>query len=325
MRKINAILSHRGGESVCGKESLKPQNLVKKRDDPALIAPYAMEGFPAKKESLAMNLELNATHHGTYLDPMAVQQWMTNSVTELGPLSEISSYGLYNAMPGNDTSVVHLAQGTQGSLSVLRSVTSPISLPESTFVSDAERLPASCDKTCEPILALGKHPPLGFSADPDFSNVVPMGEQHHTVWSYPTPRDDSFLFSNQAFVQSANAMNDLGLHHEWMSESFQAEADFYSGTTPCDSQPMVWPPISAVDSSVASSYSHHSTLGHLPNSPLSPDIQEDAVQCANLDDGVEFYPGLNIGEAMPFTCSMDGADSQIKARFVEISALGTVI
>ena len=319
-----AISSHRGSENLCGKETLKPQTLFKKQNDAALTAPYAIEHFPAKKEPLAVNLELNTTHYRTY-DPLAVEQWMTNSVTDLGRLSEVSSYGLYNAMPGSDASVAHLAQGAQGSLSVLRSVASPISLPESAFVSSAERLPASCDKTCEPILASGGHPSFGFSQDLDFNNVLSMGEQHHTLWSYPTPRDDSFLFSNQAFVQSASAMNDLDLHHEWTSEPFQTEADFYPGTTPCDSQPLAWPPIPAVDSSVASSYSHHSTLGHLPNSPLSPDIQEDAVQCANLDDGMEMYPALNIGEALPFAFSTDGADSQIEARFVEISVLGTVI
>lgn len=272
-----------------------------------------------------MNLELNSTHHRTYLDPLAVQQWMTNSVTDLSPLSEVSSYGLQNAMPGNDASVAHLTQGTQGSLSLLRSVASPISLPESAFVSSAERLQASCDEICEPILAAGGHASFGFSQDPELNNVLAMGEQHHTLWSYPTPRDDSFLFSNQAFIQPANSMNDLGLHHEWLSESIQAEADFFPGITPCDSQPMAWPPIPAVDSSVASSYSHHSTLGHLPNSPLSPEFPEDVVQCAPLDDGIVLYPSLNYGEVLPFALSMDVADTHINARFVENSARGMVI
>lgn len=250
---------------------------------------------------------------------------MTNSVIDMGPLSEVSSYGLHNIMPGNDASAAHLTQGTQGSLSILPSVTSPISLPESAFVSGAERLPASCDKTCEPILAAGGHVPFGFSQDPDLNHVLAMGEQHHALWSYPTPRDDSFLFSNQAFMQPANAMNDLGLHHEWLSESIQAEADFFPGITPCDSQPMTWPPIPAVDSSVASSYSHHSTLGHLPNSPLSPDLQEDAVQCATLDDGIDMYPALNYGEVLPFAFSMDVADPHMNARFVENSARGMLV
>lgn len=253
---------------------------------------------------------------------------MTNSVTGLAPFSEVSSYGLYNAMPGNDASVARLTQrthGIQGSLSVLQSVTSPISLPESAFVSSAERLPASCDKTCEPIVASGGRAPFSFFQDPDFNNVLSMGEQHHALWSYQTPRDDNFLFPNQAFVPSANPVNDLGLHHEWLTESFHAEAEFYPGTTPCDSQPMAWPPIPAVDSSVASSYSHHSTLGHLPNSPLSPDFQGDAVQCAHLDDGTDIYPALNIGEALPFAFSMDVADSHINTRFVENSARGMVV
>ena len=283
-----------------------------------------MEHFSSKKEPLAVNLEPNATHHGTYVDPMAVQQWMTNSVTDPAPLSEVSSYGLYNAMRASDTPVAPLAQGIHGSLSVLRSIASPISLQDSAFVSGAERLPASYDETCEPILVPGGYP-FGIPQDPDFNNVLSMGEQHHTLWSYPTPGDDSFLLSNEAFTQSANAMNEPGFDREWMSDAYRAEADFYSGTIPCDSQPMGWPPIPAVDSSAASSYSHHSMLGHLPNSPLSPDIQEDSVQCANFDDGVETYPALSIGEALPFSFPMDVADSHVNARFVEISALATIV
>lgn len=272
---------------------------------------------------MAVNLEINTSHHRTSMDPMAVQQWVTDSVPALGPCSEVS-YELYNATHGSDFSVAHLAQGTRGSLCVMRSVPSPISLPESTFVSGAERLPASYEETCEPLVAFGGCPPFGFPQDPDFSSVLSMGEQHHNLWPCPTPGDDSFSFSNQAFVQSANDMNESGLH-EWTSEPLRAEAGFYSGTVPCDSQSMAWPPNSAVDSSVASSYSHHSMPGYLPNSPLSPDIQEDAVQCANMDDGIDMCPSLNIGEALPFSFVMDGTDSQINARFVEISALGTVI
>lgn len=246
---------------------------------------------------------------------------MTNSDAGLVPFSEVSSYGLIDAMHGSDASVAHLAHGTQGSHYVLRSVASPISLPESAYVPGAERLPASCDETCEPILASGGYPPFGFPQDPDFNNVLSMGEQHHTLWSYPSPVDDSFILSNQAFVQTAIATNEPGLHPEWTSESFRAETGFNSGTVPCDSQPMAWPPIPAVDSSVASSYSHHSMLGPLPDSPLSPEIQEDAVQCANLDDGLEIYPALTIGEPFSFPFTMDGADPQIHARFVETSAL----
>lgn len=241
---------------------------------------------------------------------------MTNNVSELSP------YGLYNAMHGSDASVAHFAQGAQGSLSILQSITSPISLQESAFVSGPGILPASYEETCEPILASGVNPSFGFPQGLDFNNVLPMGEQYHTTWSYPTPVDDNFLFSNEAFVQSANAVDERGLYREWTSESFQAGANDYSGTVPCDSQPMAWPPIPAVDSSVASSYSHNSMLGHLPNSPLSSDIQEDAIQCANLDDGLGIYPVLNIGDALPYSFPMDGADSRTDTRFVEVSALG---
>lgn len=314
-KKTGPVSGLRGGENSCTQESLKPQNLNKKRDGLTLAAPYSNEHL-TKKESLAINLELNSADHRTYFDPMEVQQWMTNSGLELDPLSEMSSYGPYNAAHGSDASVAPLAQGVQGSLSVLRSVTSPISLQESTCFAGPGRLPANYDDTCEPILASGINPSFDFSRGLTLDNVQSMGEQYHATWSHQTPVDDAFLFSNHPLVQSAKFIDEPGFFPEWTSEPFHAGTEFFPGTGPCDSQPMAWPSMPAVDSSAASSYSHNSLLGHLPNSPLSPDVQEDAAQRTTLDDTVGIYPALSIGEALPFSFPVDGADPLINIRFV---------
>ena len=241
---------------------------------------------------------------------------MTNSGLELDVLSEMSSYGPYNATHGSDASVAPLTQGLQGSLSVLRSVTSPISLQDSTCFTGPGRLPASYDDTCEPILASGIDPSFEFSGALNLNNVQSMGEQYHATWSHQPPMDDGFLFSNLQSVQSTKFIDEPGFFPEWISEPFNAGADFFPGTGPCDSQAMAWPPMPAVDSSAASSYSHNSLPGHLSSSPLSPDVQEDAAQRASSDDAVGKYPVLNIGEALPFSLSVDGADSLINMRFV---------
>lgn len=324
-KKPSPISAHCGNEYIRGKENLKPQNLRKKQKAPQPFASYANEHYSSHEESLAVNLELNPAEHRTYCDPIEVQQWMTNSIPELDPLSEVSSYGLYNAAQGNNASVAPLAQGVPGSLSVSQVFASPISLQDSTFFPGPGRSLANYDDNCEPILAPGVNASFDFPQGLDFDNVQSMGEQHHNTWSYPTPVDDSFLFPTPGSVQSANVFDDPGLCPDWTSVPFPAGADVFTGTLPCETQPMAWPPVSAVDSSAASSYSHNSLFGYQPNSPLSPDIQEDSWatgQRENLDDVVGVYPALNIGEAPQFSCPLEVTEPRLNMRFVETFSCG---
>lgn len=319
-QKSTPNLGHHGSERLCGEENLKPQNLPTKQCGPVPRAIAVNEPQSIKKESLAINLELNSAHQRAYLDPWEeVQQWMTNSVPELVPLPEVSPCGLYSAVHRNDASVAPLARGAQGSLSVMRSVVSPISLQGSAFLSDPGRFSANCDDSCEPVLASGVEPPFGFPPDLAYGDMQSMGEQYHIPWSYPMPPDDNLVFSNHAFLRSTHVIEEAGLYPEWTSDSFQAGVDPFNGAVPCDSQQITWPPVPAVDSSAASSYSHNSLLGYFPNSPLSPDIQEEInTQGASLDEGMGIYPPLNIDEALPFSFPMDSADFRTGMRFVEL-------
>jgi hypothetical protein len=315
-KKSSSTSGHRGTELACGKDGVKPRKSVKKQDAPALAAPVPNERLPARKESLADNLELRAAAQRSYLDPMEVQQWMTNSGLELDPLSEASPYGLYNAGP--DAVVAAFSQDVPGSLSFMQSVPSPISLQDSAFLPAPGTLPGNYDAAGEPILASGVNQSFDFAQGLDINHVQSMGEQYHNTWSYPTPVDDSFLLSNQTFVPSADLIDEPGLGPEWISEPFQAGADIFPGTVGCDPQPMAWPLVPVVDSSAASSYSRNSLLGYLPNSPISPDVQEDAAQRACMDDTIGLYPTLSLGEALPFSCPMDGADLPTSMRFVRV-------
>jgi hypothetical protein len=315
-KKPSPVSAHGGSETVFGTEGLKPQNLRKTQKASMPVASCAHEHLPSREDSSAVNLELNPAEHRTYLE---VQQWMTNSFPALDLLPEVSAYELYNAAQGNDASVTPLAQQIQGSLSVLRSFASPISSPESTVFPGPASSLANYDNNCAPTLP-GVNSSFDLPQGFDFDNGQSMGEQHHNTWSYPTPVDDSFLFPTPVSVQSARVFDEPGLYPEWTSVPFQAGSDVFPGTVPCESQPMVWPPMSAVDSSAASSYSHNSLFGHQPNSPLSPDIQEDswaAGQRENLDDIVGAYPALNIGEALQFSCPLEATDLRRNMRFVE--------
>ena len=269
----------------------------------------------------------SSDHRTLFNDPAQVRQWAANSATGSDTLVDVPGYGNCSASYGVDPSMTSVAPQMPGSVSVLCSDVSQFSfqhlahLPETNGagINYDTFSPATVGNTTCPIdHGLGFHP----FQDIDGSLGTLDGQYPRDFWQFPTTGTDDAMFTNQV-ASNHLAMEgrnvDSGCRSGWPMTPVQAGDEILSTGLPCTSHPMACSPLSAVDPSVSSSFSHSSFLGPQPNTPISPDFQENtwsAEQSGSLEENAMF-PAFTIGDSMEGSFPTERVNEQVDMlRFV---------
>ena len=269
----------------------------------------------------------SSDHRTLFNDPAQVRQWAANSATGSDTLVDVPGYHQCSGSYGIDPSMTTVAPQMPGSVSVLCSDVSQISFPHLTHIPETNGaginyntfLPTAAGNTASPI-----NPGLRFHPFQDIdADGGTLDEQYpRDFWQFPTTDTADGIFTNQA-ASNALAMggrnDDSGYRSGWPMTPVQAGDEILSTGVPCTSYPLACSPLSAVDPSVSSSFSHSSFLGPQPNTPISPEFHESTwstEQPGTLEESAMF-PAFTIGDSVEVSFPSERVNDQVDMlRFV---------
>ena len=301
------------------RKSLKTKDLSRRHDASDLPAGSFDDEQLLFKNSASM---ICSDQRTLFNDPAQVRQWAVNSATGSSASADMTGYVHYSASYGIDQSMTTVSPPMPGCVSVLRPDTSRVSFPHVPHVPESNGAELKYD-AFSPIGAGNATSPLdsglGFLPFQDIdNNLGAMDEQFSPeFWQFSSPTADENLFSNQV-APSLSAMegrnDNSGYHSGWSLAPIQTGDEMLNTVAPCPAYPTACSPLSAVDPSISSSFSHSSFLGPQPNTPISPVFQEGnwlAEQTGALEENAMF-PAFTIGESMERAFSSDRANEQIE-------------
>ena len=324
IKKNNPFTGGRSSGKVPDKKSPKAKDSLTGQN--AAVLPIGT--FHDEQHLFRSTASMTSSDHRTFFnDPAQVRQWAANSATGSDTIMDAPGYGNCSAGYGVDPSMTTVATQNPGSVSVLCSDVSQISFQHLTHMPETNGAgmnynafsPTTAGNTTSPIdSGLGFHPFQDIEG-----NVGSLDEQYpRDFWQFPTTATDDGMFTNQAAsnpLAVEGHKSDSGYRSGWPMTPVQAGDEILSSGVPCTSYPMACSPLSAVDQSVSSSFSHSSFLGPQPNTPISPEFHE-STWSTELPGTIEenaMFPAFTIGDSMEGPFPSERANEQVDMlRFV---------
>ena len=256
----------------------------------------------------------NGPIHGTteqklyFNDPAQVQQWAANSATAFASPEDLVGQDQYKTGYG-DAPLMTRTDSLPGSFPMSRSSASRVPVQQAAN-SGLGAIPGlNYNDLCPPgsQVSTGLHTGLQFQQAAAFETNMDAraGQYYQEALSYPTPAsEDMVVFPNYAATptamegQSNNACFDPS---QWPQMPCASSDETINAGLPCASSSMTWSPLSAVDPSLSSSYSHNSLLGPEPDTPVSQAAQ-DGIWSADQDN--THFPNFNLDESLQYQPSL---------------------
>ncbi|KAL8657173.1 MAG: hypothetical protein Q9226_002181 [Calogaya cf. arnoldii] len=295
-KKNNPFSGGRPGEPTAGKQRARSMESSKKKD-----VPRFPNGASLNVDTLSRNSSSRSrTEHRTfYNDPISVRQWAAE--TDPNTPASFAEYGFPETTYAADVPAMSAASQHPGSFPVSCSSVSHVSFPVSHgFPSD------DLSATCAEAGFHGMAPDFGIPTNAEsLACMDPMKNYDYEAWSYPTPTADDMAYTTATapYLPYGEASNMEPRFFNWSSGAFPADDEFSRADYPCGPQSIAWPPLSATDPSVSSSYSQSSYLAMQSSTPLSPVAQEPAWptgrDLSQEEENGFLYPAVGLGEAFP--------------------------
>ena len=253
-----------------------------------------------------------ATEQKMYFnDPAQVQQWAASSATGFGSMEDLVSQDQYYTGFG-DAHVMTRTDSFPGSFPMSRS--SVARIPMQQAVNGLSAVPGMnfndlCPSGTQ--VSNGLHSGIHLQQTSSFESNMDTraGQYHHDAWSYPTPTSDDMVLPN--FAPTPTTMeghgNNACFDPSWPQASCSPSDEILNAGLPCTSKAMTWSPLSAVDPSLSSSYSHNSLLGPEPDTPVSQAIQ-DGIWSSDQDNAR--FPNFSLDESMQIPPSLQYNNEQ---------------
>ena len=305
-KKSNPINGTRSNEAASNKQRFRPATGSKVRNS-SHVHGNAHTGAGVTR---------NGPGHGTteqklyFNDPAQVQQWAANSATAFASPEDLVGQDQYKTGYG-DPPMMTRTDSLPGSFPMSRSSASRIPMQQA--VNGLGAIPGMSYSDLCPSgsqVPAGMHTGLSFQQAAAFESNMDArtGQYYHEALSYPTPASEDVVFPHYAAAptpmegQSNNACFDPS---QWPQMPCASGDETLNAGLPCTSNSMTWSPLSAVDPSLSSSYSHNSLLGPEPDTPVSQAAQDGLwsadqdnthFQNFNLDEPVQYQPSISYKE-----------------------------
>lgn len=259
----------------------------------------------------------NGSIHGTteqkmyFNDPAQVQQWAASSATGFASMEDLVGQDQYYTGFG-DAPVMTRTDSFPGSFPMSRSSVAHIPMQQAANGLGAvpgmnynELCPSGTQVSTG--LQTGIHLQQNSSFESNMDTRT--GQYHHDAWSYPTPTSDDMVLPNFAATPTTmeGHSNNACFDPSWPQVSCPPGDEILNAGLPCTSKAMTWSPLSAVDPSLSSSYSHNSLIGQEPDTPVSQAIQ-DGMWSADQDN--TRFPNFSVDEPMHFAQSIQYNEQQ---------------